>query len=190
MIQLLIELVTLGCTGIFVGGMFMVMYAVVPSWRAMTPWQWVYNQQHLGPHIDSYMPLLDVINPAAKTIGAVNTIVPSKDDSGRTILTGHNTDWQGMVLALRNAGAHGNTGIFNEAGMVIGGGGTARAAIFALKNMGCNPIYLVGRNKSKLTRMLPELSENKKVEIFEGSIDDVSLLASAVRGTKAVFLTV
>ncbi|KAH9825956.1 Pentafunctional AROM polypeptide [Teratosphaeria destructans] len=79
------------------------------------------------------MPLLDHIDEAAQTIGAVNTIVPSQLADGRVILTGHNTDWQGMVLSLRNAGAHGAPvgTTAPEAGMVIGGGGTARAAIFA-----------------------------------------------------------
>ena len=101
------------------------------------------------------MPLLDHIIDAAKTIGAVNTIVPSIDPStSKTILTGHNTDWQGMVLALRKAGAQrGVQGTSPEAGMVIGGGGTARGAIYALKNMGYSPIYLVGRNGAKLAAM-------------------------------------
>lgn len=105
------------------------------------------------------MSLLDVIDPAAKRIGAVNTIVPVRDaKSGKTVLEGHNTDWQGIVLALRNAGALGNAsagkGQVKEAGMVVGGGGTARAAIYALKEMGYSPIYLVGRNKEKLSKLV------------------------------------
>ena len=67
------------------------------------------------------MPLLDTIDPAAQIIGAVNTIVPVTGGTGKTTLTGYNTDWLGMVLALRNAGAHGTAGVLKEAGMVIGG---------------------------------------------------------------------
>lgn len=100
------------------------------------------------------MPLLDAIDPAAQTIGAVNTIVPTKSSSGKNTLVGHNTDWQGMVLALRNAGAQSTpAAVSREAGMVVGGGGTARAAIYALKNMGYSPIYLLGRNKTKLAQL-------------------------------------
>lgn len=62
MIRLLIEEVTLGSTGVFAGGLILVMCAVAPSWHAMTPEQWVSNQQHIGPRIDSYMPLLDGIS--------------------------------------------------------------------------------------------------------------------------------
>ncbi|KAK5134570.1 hypothetical protein LTR08_006356 [Meristemomyces frigidus] len=99
------------------------------------------------------IPLLDGIDEAAREIGAVNTIVRS-EEQGRTVLTGFNTDWQGMVLALRNAGAHGaGAGGRAQAGMVVGGGGTARAAIYALGSMGYAPIYLVGRNKVKLAAL-------------------------------------
>ena len=112
------------------------------------------------------MPLIDTIEPAAKMIGAVNTIVPTQDETGKTVLVGHNTDWQGMVLALRNAGAQGTAGVMKEAAMVIGGGGTARAAIYALKNMGYSPIYLVGRNKAKLGALTHSFSEDYNIELL------------------------
>ena len=121
------------------------------------------------------MPLIDSIDPAAQTIGAVNTLVPTQDASGNTVLVGHNTDWQGMVLALRNAGAHGTAGVLKEAGMVVGGGGTARAAIYALKNMGYSPIYLVGRNKSRLATLTHSFSEEYNIRLLsnEGEIRQV-----------------
>ena len=46
------------------------------------------------------------------------------------------------------------------------------------------------RNKAKLYRLLPEVIDNKQVQIFEGSIHDVKLITNCVRGTKAVFLVV
>ncbi|TKA70327.1 Pentafunctional AROM polypeptide [Friedmanniomyces simplex] len=112
------------------------------------------------------MPLLDRIDEAASTIGAVNTIVPSEDAAGKTTLTGFNTDWQGMVLALRTAGALGSTGLLKQAGMVVGGGGTARAAIYALKEMGYAPIYLVGRNKQKLAALTQSFSSEYGIQLL------------------------
>ncbi|TKA34330.1 Pentafunctional AROM polypeptide [Salinomyces thailandicus] len=116
------------------------------------------------------MPLLDEIDAPAKTIGALNTIVPFQGPDGKTLLRGHNTDWQGMVLALRNAGAHGSTtgtaAKAQEAGMVVGGGGTARAAIYALHEMGYSPIYLVGRNKEKLATLTASFSETYKIHLL------------------------
>ena len=51
-------------------------------------------------------------------------------------------------------------------------------------------VHAYCRNKAKLTRKLPEVVESKRVQIFDGRIDDVDLLASCIRGCRAVFLTV
>lgn len=117
------------------------------------------------------MPLLDEIDPAAKTIGAVNTIVCTPNSTSSPTLVGHNTDWQGMILALRNAGAAASSTARPEPGMVIGGGGTARAAIYALKNMGYSPIYLVGRNKAKLTDLASAFDDSYHVRLLASDED-------------------
>ena len=48
------------------------------------------------------------------------------------------------------------------------------------------------RNKGKLLRLIPELSETStaSVQIFEGSIDDIALLVSCIRNCSAVFLVI
>ncbi|KAL9135550.1 MAG: hypothetical protein Q9175_003258 [Cornicularia normoerica] len=51
-------------------------------------------------------------------------------------------------------------------------------------------IHAYCRNEAKLTRMMPEVVKLNSVQIFEGRIDDVDLLASCIRGCRAVFLTV
>ncbi|KAL2357369.1 hypothetical protein BJ546DRAFT_1057942 [Cryomyces antarcticus] len=91
------------------------------------------------------MPLLDSVAEEAKIIGAVNTIVR---EGGK--LVGRNTDWQGIRLSLRGAGKLGSNGVLRESAVVIGGGGTARAAVFALGHMGYAPVYIVGRNRGKI----------------------------------------
>lgn len=123
------------------------------------------------------MPLLDHIDSAAATIGAVNTIVPTQNASGETVLTGYNTDWQGMILALQFAGAEGNNGVLKEPAMVIGGGGTARAAIYALKSMGYGPIYLVGRNKAKLSTLAGSFAEDYNIKTLS-AVDEVKSLTA------------
>jgi peptidyl-tRNA hydrolase len=44
------------------------------------------------------------------------------------------------------------------------------------------------RNKNKLIRLIPEVVDNKNVEIFEGSIDDSDLLAHCSKGCRTLFL--
>jgi putative NADH-flavin reductase len=46
------------------------------------------------------------------------------------------------------------------------------------------------RNQQKLIRLLPQIQDNKKVEVFEGNITDVDVLCSCIEGTKAVFMVV
>lgn len=130
------------------------------------------------------MPLLDEVAPEAKIIGAVNTIVPVNSGKDKSVhLVGRNTDWQGMVRVLSDAGARGVTSAADAApGLVIGGGGTARAAIFALHSMGYSPIYLVGRSPERMDAMASTFPASYNLQILkdEASIDSLTLPAVAV----------
>lgn len=53
-----------------------------------------------------------------------------------------------------------------------------------------NKIHAYCRNKNKLYQQLPEVVDNKQVQVFEGSILDVALMEDCIRGAKAVFLVV
>ena len=136
------------------------------------------------------MPLLDEIAPEAQILGAVNTIVPvttSQDNTNRRRLVGYNTDWQGMVQSFRHFGVHGSNG--NSSSIVIGGGGTARAAIFALHNMGYSPIYVVGRNRSKIEDMTSSFPYNYGIVIVDdhGKIESVPQIAiGTIPGDKPI----
>jgi shikimate dehydrogenase len=82
-----------------------------------------------APHKSSVMELLDWIEPEAQEIGAVNTIVVEGDKRRRYKLRGYNTDVQGLMEPLRK-----RVGSFNGLSVaVIGAGGAARAAVWALK---------------------------------------------------------
>lgn len=84
------------------------------------------------PHKSTVMEYLDDMTTAAKKIGAVNTLI--RADSG---ITGDNTDWIGIVRALRES-----TTIEEKSFVVIGAGGTARAALFGILKEGGTPVVL------------------------------------------------
>ncbi|KAJ5975646.1 hypothetical protein N7481_009353 [Penicillium waksmanii] len=111
------------------------------------------------------MPLLDEVAQEAEIIGAVNTIVPVANGNAAPRLVGYNTDWQGMVQSLRNDGVYGSNG--TESAVVVGGGGTARAAIFALHHMGFSPIYVIGRTASKLEGMVSTFPTSYNIRIVD-----------------------
>lgn len=79
------------------------------------------------PHKRAVMDHLDWMDPAAKEIGAVNTVVV---DGGQ--LKGYNTDAIGFINALKTR----ISGLQGVRSAVIGGGGAARAAIWALRKEG------------------------------------------------------
>jgi shikimate dehydrogenase len=84
------------------------------------------------PHKTTVMEYLDGVTTSAKEIGAVNTIICSK-----TGLIGDNTDWIGIVHALRES-----TEIGGKSFVILGAGGTARAALFGILKEGGIPVVL------------------------------------------------
>ncbi|EUC60327.1 pentafunctional aromatic protein, partial [Rhizoctonia solani AG-3 Rhs1AP] len=92
------------------------------------------------------IPLLDEVSPEAKAIGAVNTIIPRKRADGSTSLFGTNTDWRAIHDLARNNLV---VGITNETtALVLGAGGTARAALYAIHALGIKTIYLFNRTRA------------------------------------------
>ena len=92
-----------------------------------------------SPHKSDVMSFLDEIDAAAKEIGAVNTIL-IKDDA----LHGYNTDAPGFISPLRR-----KFGPLKFARCaIIGAGGGARAALWALRKEGAH-VALFARNADK-----------------------------------------
>ena len=92
------------------------------------------------PHKQAVLRLVDDLSPAAKSIGAVNTIVVAP--SGR--LSGLNTDGAGFVNWLKEA-APGWQGD-NTPVLVLGAGGAARAIVAALLAAGVTELRLANRS--------------------------------------------
>jgi shikimate dehydrogenase/3-dehydroquinate dehydratase type I len=84
------------------------------------------------------MEFIDDITDDALEIGAVNTLISS---NGR--LTGFNTDWLGLIATLSAA-----LPIKGKKFVIIGSGGTARAALYGIRKEGGYPI-IVSRTAEK-----------------------------------------
>jgi 3-dehydroquinate dehydratase/shikimate dehydrogenase len=92
-----------------------------------------------APHKSAIMKHLDWIDPTAKSIGAVNTILVRNEQ-----LHGYNTDADGLIepLIQRLGSLNGSRAA------VIGAGGAARAAIFGLQKQNVD-VTLFARNTEK-----------------------------------------
>ena len=93
------------------------------------------------PHKERIRSYLDDLQPLARTLGAVNTIV--KED-GR--LVGYNTDAHGLMEALRKDGGCDPRGL---SVLVLGAGGAARAAVFALVDAGVASLTIANRTLAR-----------------------------------------
>lgn len=93
------------------------------------------------PHKEDLLPLLDEVDPAARTAGAVNTVCLR---DGRWM--GFNTDGAGAVEALRD-------GLdIDPAGLTVtllGAGGAARAVALALSRAGAERVFVCNRTLSR-----------------------------------------
>ncbi|HLK36959.1 MAG TPA: shikimate dehydrogenase [Polyangiaceae bacterium] len=99
------------------------------------------------PFKQDVMGALDDLDPVARRIGAVNTVV---NDGGR--LVGHNTDWIGAMRALEE--------VRNLAGarvLLLGAGGAARAIGFGLRERGAQAT-IANREFERAMRLANETS--------------------------------
>ena len=93
------------------------------------------------PHKEHALRHMDALHPDAETIGAVNTVVR---DNGR--LVGYNTDAAGFLRALRHRARFDPTG---RVALVLGAGGAARAACFALVAANAASLLVANRTPSR-----------------------------------------
>lgn len=91
------------------------------------------------PLKEAILPYLDELDPAAKAIGSINTVVVGKK------LKGYNTDGPGAIEALQERIA-----LKGKHMVILGRGGTARAIKWEAEQLGCK-VTLMGRNPPRMT---------------------------------------
>ncbi|KAI5474882.1 hypothetical protein MNV49_002304 [Pseudohyphozyma bogoriensis] len=115
--------------------------------------------------------LLDRLSDAVKEIGSVNTIVvKTKPEDGSAELVGENFDWMGISECVRNVLGEERMGLekpFGEgrSGFIIGGGGTCRAAVYALTQFGLSPIYIVNRDPEETAVILKQFPKERGYDL-------------------------
>ncbi|KAJ5348206.1 Shikimate kinase [Penicillium brevicompactum] len=102
----------------------------------------------------------------AEAIGAINTIMPLRGNDGTMFpLTeqasrrnqagrvlgwyGENTDWVGIMTCITRHLSPRNAISARTTALVIGAGGMARAAIYAMLRLGCRKIFIYNRTRAR-----------------------------------------
>ncbi len=100
------------------------------------------------PHKVAVMPLMDALSPEAELAGAVNTIVFEQDGSRKK---GHNTDIAGFIRSLPDRFTDRAA---EENVLVLGAGGSARAVLTGLIQLGIASITFAVRDPQKAVPLL------------------------------------
>lgn len=107
------------------------------------------------PHKIAVIPFLDELSPAAKIIGAVNSI---RVQDGQLI--GENTDGKGFVTSLMETGIELNGRIIT----VLGSGGAARAVAVECAISGAETVNIVARNEESGKELADLISEKTEAQ--------------------------
>jgi len=119
------------------------------------------------PHKVAAVPFLDAIEPTARHIGAINTIVAE----GGT-LTGYNTDATGALRALRE----GAVVLKGQQVVMIGSGGAARAIAFVLgAEAEIDRLTILGIDGQERTALARDLQAKTGMTVLESPLDENTL---------------
>lgn len=119
------------------------------------------------PHKVAAIPFLDEVEPTARHIGAINTIVASQGK-----LTGYNTDATGALRALRG----GVGALAGKRVAMLGSGGAARAIAFALAGEpGLTGLTVLGVDAGERSHLAADLRSKTSLAVAEAGLDEASL---------------
>ena len=86
------------------------------------------------PYKKTVIPYLDELSPAAKKLGAVNTVVRREDGT----LFGHNTDYFGFASLLKRSGLD----VVGKKVLVLGSGGASNTVTAVLTGLGAEAVVI------------------------------------------------
>jgi shikimate dehydrogenase len=126
------------------------------------------------PYKETVLPLVDVVDPLAARIGAVNTIV---NRNGH--LHGYNTDAPGLLRALVEQGVgrqleDAGVSLKGYTAVLLGAGGAACSAAFALVSASIDSLIIVNRNLDRAQRLAAQLQQGGACRVF--SLSDPGFL--------------
>lgn len=98
------------------------------------------------PHKQAALALADSASAAARAIGAANTLSFAADGS----IAAENTDAPGLIAALGRPAR-------GLSALVLGAGGSARAAVWALREAGAAEVSIWNRTEQRATELAHEL---------------------------------
>ncbi|KAI0465998.1 hypothetical protein F4859DRAFT_519486 [Xylaria cf. heliscus] len=142
---------------------------------------------------------VDHLSFHATAIGAVNTLIPLRGKTSSILdhanarnhagitdkFYGDNTDWSSIATCLRRAISPRNSIQPSwTTGLIIGAGGMARAAIYALIKLGCRKIFIFNRTISKAEGVAAHFNAYAKEHRLVGRRGDDESICHVIKSAK------
>ncbi|MGE7912778.1 shikimate dehydrogenase [Lysinibacillus xylanilyticus] len=112
------------------------------------------------PHKTAIIPYLDELDELAEKMGAVNTVVQTKEGK----LKGYNTDGVGFVRSLEEAVGKSHK---NKPVLLIGAGGAARGIAFAMQQQGYTNLTIANRTVANAQAIVDEMGIGTAISLIE-----------------------
>ncbi|KAK3320160.1 hypothetical protein B0T19DRAFT_282830 [Cercophora scortea] len=137
------------------------------------------------PHKVSIIPHLDQLTDECRDVGACNTIFLRADERGNRVFCGANTDVIGVRESFVQNVSSPAAVYENRPALVIGSGGAARSAVYALRKfLQATDIYLVNRDVGEVEAVVAECTARGYGDrlVHVATVEQ----ASALRGPGAI----
>jgi len=123
------------------------------------------------PHKTAIIPYLDELDELAEKMGAVNTVVRTKEGK----LKGYNTDGVGFVRSLEEAVGKSHK---DKPVLLIGAGGAARGIAFAMQQQGYTNLTIANRTVANAQAIVDEMGIGNAISLAdaEESLADFGIL--------------
>ncbi|WP_313372970.1 shikimate dehydrogenase [Lysinibacillus pakistanensis] len=112
------------------------------------------------PHKTAIIPYLDELDELAEKMGAVNTVVRTKEGT----LKGYNTDGVGFVRSLEEAVGKSHK---DKPVLLIGAGGAARGIAFAMQQQGYKNLTIANRTVANAQAIVDEMGTGQAISLTE-----------------------
>ncbi|GKZ98276.1 hypothetical protein AnigIFM59636_002683 [Aspergillus niger] len=122
------------------------------------------------------------VSDSARAIGAINTHLTTRFPrvNGKVVVKSDNTDWSGLYTLttedISQRGMHSKKGT-GKIGLVIGAGGAARAAVYALLQAEYSTIIIWNRTVEKADSIIRDFTPLKGEGIEMRAVGDVDGIA-------------
>jgi len=146
------------------------------------------------PHKQAIIPHLDQLTDAAQAIGAVNTVIVKKPIAGEAgstrTLIGDNTDWRGIFNPLNRQLGSASSSASDKVGvaLILGGGGTARAAAYAATQLGLEKVYF-NRTPSKAQDLAVAFGGTVAMNLDGEGADSLGSILESMNGEARVVIS-